>query len=98
MGLNRRDRAFQFTQYYRITRCGMGGFIGQFQDIGRSKTGGQSLQAPCGIFPIGITTGSSEQVNLPLCTLQKRRAQFCNKGLIVPHCSRQSGIQSSIIK
>lgn len=92
MGLNGGNGAFQFPQYDRIARCGMRGFISQLQDLGRRETRSQALQTPGGIFPIGIATCSSEQIDLPFGALQKRRAQFCNKGLIVPYGSRQSGI------
>lgn len=92
MGLDRGNGAFQFLQNDRIAWRAMGGLVGELEDLGRRKTRGQSFEAPGGIFPIGVTTGSSEQVDLPFCAVQKSRTQFCNKGLIVPHCSRQSGI------
>jgi len=92
MRLDRGNGAFQFLQDDRIARRAMGSFIGKLEDLGRREARGQSFQAPGGIFPIGIATRSSEQVDLPFCALQKCRTQFCNKGLIVPYCSRQSGI------
>jgi len=73
-------------------------FVGQLQYPGGGKTCRQPLQAPGGIFPVGIAARSSEQVYLSFRTFQERRAQLCDKRLVVPHCSRQSGIQSPIIK
>ncbi len=98
MGLDSGNSALEFTQNDRISRRGMSGFIGQLQDLGRRIAGGQAFQTPGGIFPIGIAACSAQQVNLPLRTLQKGRTQFCYKRLVVPHSSRQSGIQSPIIK
>ncbi len=88
MDLDFGHRTLQLAQYHRIARRRMSGLIGQLQDLGRRKTGSQPLQAPGGIFPIGITTRSAQKIDLSVCAFEKRRTQFRNEQLVVTYCGR----------